>query len=226
MALDRPLVFLGPPAAGKGTQAKRIAELYGVPHLSTGDMFRDAVARGTELGRLARPIMERGDLVPDDIVMGMVEQRLARPDCAAAFVFDGFPRTVPQARSLDAILARLRKPKPLVLELCVARVMLIRRVAGRRTCSVGGEVYNIYDAPPKVDEICDFDGGKLVQRPDDRLEVVEERLKAYERQTLPLEEYYRSQGLLESTDGSASMDQVTRALVGIIEREQRQNGHL
>lgn len=141
-------------------------------------------------------------------------------------MFDGFPRTVPQAKSLDAILCGLHKPKPLVLELCVGRETLIRRVAGRRTCSVGGEVYNIYDAPPKVQEICDFDGGRLIQRPDDRLEVVEERLKAYERQTLPLEEYYRGQGLLQAVDGSASMEEVTRALVGIIEREQRQNGHL
>ena len=226
MALERPLVFLGPPAAGKGTQAKRIAELYGVPHLSTGDMLRDAVARGTELGRLAGPIMERGALVPDDIVMGMVEERLRLPDCSGGFVFDGFPRTVPQAAGLDAILCRLRKPKPLVLELRVDRELLLRRVVGRRTCVVGGEIYNIYDAPPKVADVCDRDGGKLMQRPDDFPEVVEQRLRAYERQTLPLEGYYRSQGLLQVVDGAASMAEVTRALVSIIEREQAQDGHL
>lgn len=226
MALERPLVFLGPPAAGKGTQAKRIAALYGVPHLSTGDMLRDAVARGTELGRLAEPIMERGALVPDDIVMGMVAERLCSADCVAGFVFDGFPRTVPQAESLDAILCHFGKPKPLVLELRVNRDLLLRRVVGRRTCSVGGEVYNVYDAPPKVDETCDVDGGKLVQRPDDRLEVVQERLKAYERQTLPLEHYYRSRDLLEVVDGSGSIDDVTRALVSVIGRAQERDGHL
>lgn len=226
MALDRPLVFLGPPAAGKGTQAKRIAELYGVPHLSTGDMFRDAIARGTALGRLAKPIMGRGDLVPDDIVMGMVQERLGRSDCAGGCVFDGFPRTVPQAVGLDAILCGLGQHKPLVLELRVPREMLIRRIAGRRTCSVDGEVYNVFDAPPKVDEICDRDGGKLVQRPDDRPEVFAERLKAYERQTLPLEEYYRRAGVLESVDGTAPMEQVTRALVSIVERVQGRDGHL
>jgi adenylate kinase len=226
MALDRPLVFLGPPAAGKGTQAKRIAALYGVPHLSTGDMLRDAVTRGTELGRLAQPIMERGALVPDDIVMRMVEERLSQPDCAGGFLFDGFPRTVPQAEGLQAILCRLGKRKPLVLELRVDREVLLRRVAGRRTCSIGGEIYNIYDAPPKEDEICDVDGGKLIQRPDDRLEVVDERLKAYERQTLPLEHYYRSRDLLEVVEGSGSVDEVTRALVGIIGRAQERDGHL
>jgi adenylate kinase len=226
MALDRPLVFLGPPAAGKGTQAKRIAALYGVPHLSTGDMFRDAVTRDTELGRLAKPIMERGALVPDDIVMPMVEERLSQPDCAGGFLFDGFPRTVPQAEGLDAILCRLGKRKPLVLELRVDREVLLRRVVGRRTCSIGGEIYNIYDAPPRVDEICDVDGGKLIQRPDDRLEVVDERLKAYERQTLPLEHYYRSRDLLEVVDGSGSVDDVTRTLVGLIGRAQERDGHL
>jgi adenylate kinase len=226
MALDRALVFLGPPAAGKGTQAKRIAELYGVPHLSTGDMFRDAIARGTQLGRLAKPIMDRGDLVPDDIVMGMVQERLGRSDCAAGCVFDGFPRTVPQAEGLDAILCRLGKHKPLVLELRVPRDTLIRRIAGRRTCSIDGEVYNVFDAPPKVEDICDHDGGKLIQRPDDRPEVFAERLKAYERQTLPLEEYYRREGALESVDGTAPMEQVTRALVSIVERVQGRDGHL
>ncbi len=226
MALDRLLVFFGPPAAGKGTQAKRIAELYRVPHLSTGDMLRDAIARGTDIGRLAEPIIDRGELVPDDVVMAMVEERLSRPDCAGGCVFDGFPRTVPQAQGLDAILCRAGKRKPLVLELRVPRETLIRRIAGRRTCSVGGEVYNVYDAPPRVDEICDRDGGKLIQRPDDRPEVFEERLKAYERQTLPLEAYYRREGVLESIDGSVPMEQVTRALVSIVERAQGSDGHL
>jgi adenylate kinase len=226
MSLNRPLIFLGPPAAGKGTQAKRIAERYHVPHLSTGDMLREAIARGTELGCLAKPVMERGALVPDDIVMGMVEERLSRPDCDGGFVFDGFPRTVPQAERLDAVLGRGGVGKPLVLELRVDREALLRRVAGRRTCSVGGEVYNVYDAPPRVDEICDVDGGKLIHRPDDYPEVVEERLRAYERQTKPLEEYYRSRGLLEVVDGTAPADEVTRELVKIVDRAQGRDGHL
>jgi adenylate kinase len=226
MSLNRPLIFLGPPGAGKGTQAKRIAERYRVPHLSTGDMFRDAIAEGTELGRLAKPVMENGWLVPDALVMGMVEERLGRPDCAAGFVFDGFPRTVPQAESLDAILCRRGLGRPLVLELRVDREKLLHRIAGRRMCSVGGELYNVYDARPRVDEVCDLDGGKLIQRPDDRLEVVEERLKAYERQTKPLEEYYGSRGLLESVDGAASVDAVTGELEKIIEGAQGRDGHL
>lgn len=226
MALDRPLVFFGPPAAGKGTQAKRIAELYGVPHLSTGDMLRDAIARGTELGKAVKPILDSGALVPDDIVMAMVGERLSCSDCDGGCVFDGFPRTVPQAQALDAILCRIGKRKPLVLELSVPRDTLIRRIAGRRTCSVGGEVYNVYDAPPHVDEICDRDGGKLVQRPDDRPEVFEQRLKAYERQTLPLEAYYRREGVLETVDGSVPMEEVTRALIGIVMRVQGRDGHL
>lgn len=226
MSLNRPVIFLGPPAAGKGTQAKRIAERYHVPHLSTGDMLRDAVARRTELGRLAKPIMERGALVPDDLVMGMVEERLSRPDCDGGFVFDGFPRTVPQAEHLQVILCQRGFGKPVVLDLRVDRETLLRRVAGRRTCTVGGEVYNVYDAPPKMADVCDVDGGKLIQRPDDYPEVVEERLRAYEVQTRPLEEYYRAQGVLEIVDGSGPMEQVTRALANIIDRAQGRDGHL
>ncbi len=226
MALKRALIFLGPPGAGKGTQAKRIAQAYHVPHLSTGDMLRDAIARGTELGRLAKPVMDRGDLVPDDLVMAMVEERLAAPDCAGGCVFDGFPRTLPQAEGLEAVLERLGFGKPLVVDFHVNEETLLRRLAGRWTCSVGGEIYNVYDAPPKVPGICDRDGGKLIQRSDDRPEVVKERFRAYERQTKPLAEYYRRQGVLEVVDASASMDQVNRALAAILERAQGRDGHL
>jgi adenylate kinase len=226
MALNRALIFLGPPGAGKGTQAKQVAERYRVPHLSTGDMFRHAVARGTDLGRLAKPVMERGDLVPDDLVMGMVEERLSQPDSAGGFVFDGFPRTVPQAEQLEGILQRHGFGKPLVVDFAVDEDILVRRLAGRWTCSVGGEIYSVYDAPPKVPGICDRDGGKLVQRPDDRPEVVTERLKAYARQTKPLEDYYRRQGVLEIVDGSAPVEEVSRALAAILERAQERDGHL
>jgi adenylate kinase len=218
MSLNRAVIFLGPPGAGKGTQAKRIAERYKVPHLSTGDMLRDAVTRGTELGRLAKPVMERGELVPDDLIMRMVEQRLTRPDCKEGFIFDGFPRTIPQAEQLNSILARRGFGKPLVVEFHVSPDTLLHRVSGRWTCSVGGETYNIYERPPKVPGICDQDGGKLMQRSDDRPEVVRERLAAYDRQTKPLSDYYREHGVLETVDGSAGVDQVSRALVEIFKR--------
>jgi adenylate kinase len=226
MSLNRASIFLGPPGAGKGTQAKRIAERYHVPHLSTGDMLREAVARGTELGKLAKPIMERGELVPDDIIMRMVEERLMRPDSTNGFIFDGFPRTIPQAEQLDRILERRGFGKPLVVEFRVNPEALLHRLSGRWTCSVGGETYNIYERPPKVPGICDKDDGKLVQRSDDRPEVVKERLAAYERQTKPLADYYRQRGVLEILDGTASMEEVSRALDEILKRAEGRDGHL
>jgi len=226
MALNRAMIFLGPPGAGKGTQANRAAKRYGVPHLSTGDMLREAVAQGTELGRSAEPLMERGELVPDNIVMGMVEERLARPDSAQGFIFDGFPRTVPQAEQLDKILARRGFGKPLVVEFHVSPETLLRRVSGRWTCSVGGETYNIYERPPKVPGICDVDGGKLIQRSDDSPDIVRERLAAYDRKTKPLADYYRQHGVLETVDGSKGVEEVSRELNEIFARAAGRDGHL
>jgi adenylate kinase len=226
MALKRALIFLGPPGAGKGTQAKQVAQRYHVPHLSTGDMLREAVTRGTELGRLAKPIMERGELVPDQIVMGMVEERLAQVDAADGFIFDGFPRTVPQAEQLDTILERRGFGRPLVVEFFVDADRLLHRLSGRWTCSTGGETYNVYDRPPKVPGICDNDGGKLIQRSDDSAEIVKERLAAYDRKTKPLADYYRKRGVLETVDGSASVEEVSRALSEIFKRAEGRNGHL
>ncbi len=217
-ALGRPVIFLGPPGAGKGTQAKLLAGQYRVPHLSTGDMFRDHVGRGTELGRRARPIMESGGLVPDEIVLAMVEDRIARPDCAQGFIFDGFPRTLGQAERLDQILARAALGRPLVIHFVVPAELLLRRLTGRRSCKVCGAIYNIYEHPPKVPGRCDVDGGELIERPDDREEVVRERLAAYERQTRPLVEYYRRQGVLRDLDGAAPADRVAEALEKILER--------
>jgi adenylate kinase len=226
MASKRAFIFLGPPGAGKGTQAKRIAKLLGVPHLSTGDMMRDAVSRGTDLGKIVGPIMQRGELVSDELVMKMVEERLAQPDCAAGCLFDGFPRTLPQAEGLDKILESKGFGKPVVVDLSVGDEKLLRRLTGRRTCSVGGEIYNVYDLPPKVDGICDNDGGTLVQRADDTAEVVNQRLAAYERATRPLTEYYRRQGVLHVVDASVSMDEVSRALGEIVKRAEGLDGHL
>jgi adenylate kinase len=214
--LGRAVIFLGPPGAGKGTQARQIAEAYAVPHLSTGDMFREHVSRGTALGLRAQPIMERGELVPDDLVLSMVEDRISRPDCNDGFILDGFPRTLPQAQALDEILRRRFKTEPLVVHFVVDSNQLMRRLTGRRTCKIGGEIYNIYDCPPKVPGRCDRDGGELVQRPDDREEVIAERLAAYERQTRPLVNYYRSRGVLKDVDGMASPQAVTKSVLELL----------
>jgi len=170
--------------------------------------------------------MERGELVPDNIVMGMVEERLARPDSAQGFIFDGFPRTVPQAEQLDKILARRGFGKPLVVEFHVSPETLLHRVSGRWTCSVGGETYNIYERPPKVPGICDVDGGKLIQRSDDSPDIVRERLAAYDRKTKPLADYYRQHGVLETVDGSKGVEEVSRELNEIFARAAGRDGHL
>lgn len=217
VAARRALIFLGPPGAGKGTQAKDVAKRYGVPHLSTGDMFRDHVSRGTELGQKAKPIMERGELVPDEIVLGMVEERIGRPDCANGCVFDGFPRTIPQAESLSAMLAS-RGFATLVLHIAVDSQQLFRRLTGRRSCKACGEIYNIYDRPPKVEGRCDKDGGELVHRADDREDVIRERLASYERQTKPLIEFYRARKQLADVDGGVGMEAVTRAILDVLAR--------
>ena len=218
MGLKRPVIFLGPPGAGKGTQAKRLAKRYEVPHLSTGDMLREHVRQGTELGRKAKPLMDHGDLVPYDVVLGMIEERITRPDAADGFVFDGFPRTMPQAEKLDEILKKRNVPRPVVVNFRVSNDTLIRRVAGRRVCKVGGEIYNVYDHPPKVDGRCDHDGGDLIQRSDDNAEVARDRLAAFEKQTQPLIDYYRAQGNLDDVDGSSSMDEVSHRLTQILAR--------
>jgi len=216
MPLKRPVIFLGPPGAGKGTQAKQLSARYHVPHLSTGDMLRDHVSRGTKLGLRAKPIMDRGELVPDEIVLGMVEERIGRPDCAGGFVFDGFPRTMPQAQKLDEILEKRRFASPLAVNFLVDHEELLHRVAGRRICSVGGEILNIHERPPKVEGRCDNDGGELIQRSDDRPEVVRDRLAHFAAQTAQLITYYRGKGDLEDVDGSASVAAVNRLLLGIL----------
>lgn len=226
MAPSRALIFLGPPGAGKGTQAKLAAQKCRLPHLSTGDMFRDAISRGTPLGKKVQPILGSGALVPDDLVMGMVEERLSQPDCARGFIFDGFPRTLPQAEQLDALLEGRGYGKPLVIEFCVSHDKLMRRLAGRWTCPGCGTIYNEFDAPPQVPGVCDRDGGALKQRPDDRPEVVRDRLVAYERQTRPLSDHYRRRGVLETIDAGRSVDEVSRALNAILKCAEGPNGRM
>lgn len=218
LLLARPVIFLGPPGAGKGTQAKLVAAHYGVPHLSTGDMLRENVALGTALGALAKPIMARGELVPDDLILRMVEDRIAQADCRQGFVFDGFPRTLAQAETLNGILKGQKAGPATVIYFSVPEEILMRRMTGRRTCKVGFEIYNIYDRPPKVEGICDVDGGELIQRPDDKPEAIRERLIAYHSQTKPLVEYYRAQGTLGEIDADASVADVTAAVFSALGR--------
>ena len=214
--LDRAVIFLGPPGAGKGTQAKELARRSSVPHLSTGDMLREHVAQGTSLGQRAQPIMARGDLVSDSIVLRMVADRIERPDCARGFVFDGFPRTVAQAQWLGALLRQHGFKPPLVIHMVIDPGLLLRRITGRRMCKVGGEIYNIYERPPKVAGHCDNDGGELEQRADDKQEIVGPRLAAYEKQTAPLAAYYRRLGRLRDIDASKSVDEVAKLIVEVV----------
>jgi adenylate kinase len=215
--LGRAVILLGPPGAGKGTQAQRIAQRYRLPHLSTGDMFRDNIARDTPLGRKAKPLMERGELVPDEIVLGMVEDRINQPDCANGFVFDGFPRTLQQADDLERICKQHFLGCTIVLHMVVNPDLLMRRLTGRRICKAGGHIYNIYERPPKREGICDVDGSELIHRADDSEGVIGERLAAYDRQTQPLVKYYTLRGLLTSVDAMAPADVVTESIARVLD---------
>jgi adenylate kinase len=215
-SLDRAVIFLGPPGAGKGTQAKELAKKCGVPHLSTGDMLRENIANGTPLGEKAKPVMARGEFVPDSLVLKMVADRIEQPDCWHGFVFDGFPRTVAQAQYLQVLLAQHGYKPAVVVHFVIDPGLLLRRITGRRMCKVGGEIYNIYERAPKVDGLCDNDGGELEQRPDDREEIVAPRLQAYERQTAPLVAYYKRLGRLNSVDASRSVAEVTQEVLEVV----------
>lgn len=214
--LARAVILLGPPGAGKGTQAGRIAERYRLPHLSTGDMFRDHIRRQTVLGRQAKPLLERGELVPDAVVLGMVEDRINQPDCERGFVFDGFPRTLQQAADLERICNEHHLGCTVVLHMIVDQSLLMRRLTGRRICKAGGHIYNVFERPPKVPGICDLDGSELIHRPDDSEGVIGERLAAYNRQTQPLVEYYTVRGLLSPVDAMADADAVTENIARIL----------
>jgi adenylate kinase len=216
--LGRAVILLGPPGAGKGTQAQRISQRYRLPHLSTGDMFRDHIQRGTELGKKAKPLMEHGELVPDEIVLGMVESRIDQPDCAGGFVFDGFPRTLWQADELERICQHNKLGSTIVLHMVVDHGLLMRRLTGRRICKAGGHIYNIYDRPPKREGICDEDGSELIHRADDSEGVIGERLAAYDRQTQPLVEYYTVRRQLSAVDAMADADAVTQSIGQILDK--------
>lgn len=204
------IAFLGPPGAGKGTQVKPLVERYGVPQISTGDMFRDHVGRGTDLGKQAKAIMERGDLVPDSIVISMVDERLHAPDCARGCLLDGYPRTLEQGLALEQILQRMGKQPPLVINLKTDYNLLLRRLTGRRSCPKCGKIYNIYLQPPDREGVCDLDATPLEHRKDDREDVITERLAAYEEKTAPLVEQFRmSSTLFYELDGGKQPEELT-----------------
>jgi len=211
------IVFLGPPGAGKGTQAKILIERYGIPQISTGDMLREHRAKGTELGKKAQEYMDKGQLVPDEIILGMVKERLSQPDCQKGFILDGFPRTVVQAEALDKLLSEMGKKLDFALALIVPDDLLVERLTGRRTCKNCGMMYHIKYKPPKVEGKCDVCGGELYQRPDDNEETVRNRLKVYHEQTAPLIEYYKNKGILREIDGSKSIEEITQQIISILE---------
>ncbi|MGH9681552.1 MAG: adenylate kinase [Candidatus Acidiferrales bacterium] len=215
--LGHAIILLGPPGAGKGTQAQRIAERYRLPHLSTGDMFRDHIRRQTELGQKAKPMMEHGELVSDDIVLCMVEERIAQPDCVNGFVFDGFPRTLVQAADLERICERHKFGCTVVIHMVVDPGLLMRRLTGRRICKAGGHIYNVYDRPAKREGICDVDGSELIHRQDDTEGVISERLAEYQRQTRPLVDYYRERNQLSEVDAMANADDVTASITKVLD---------
>jgi adenylate kinase len=202
------LILLGPPGAGKGTQAERLTQEFELPYFATGNMLRDAVARSTELGAKANEYMDRGDLVPDDVIVGVLLDRIEEPNAQDGFLLDGFPRTVAQADALEAALDRAGRKLTAVLCIEVPDDDLIRRLAGRRTCVKAGHPYHVETNPPKREGVCDVDGSPLVQREDDREETVRNRLEVYQRETSPLIEYYDDRGLLRRFDGTRSPTEV------------------
>ena len=211
------LVILGPPGAGKGTQAEYIVERYNIPHISTGDIFRENIKNNTELGKEAKSYMDKGLLVPDDLVIALVEDRLNKADAKEGFLLDGFPRTVAQAVSLDSILDKNNEKLTKVINISVDPEILIERAVGRRVCKTCGMTYHVKFNPPKEEGICDKDGTKLIQRDDDTEETVKTRISVYFDQTAPLIDYYRAQNLLVDIDGAKDIDKVFEDIVNGLE---------
>lgn len=214
------IVLLGPPGAGKGTQAQIVAHALGLPHISSGDIFRENLQNQTPLGQQAKVFMERGELVPDEITIAMIRERLRRPDCAQGALLDGFPRTPPQAKALEQMLAELGGRLLVVPFISVAEQVLIERLSGRWTCRAQGHVYHEKFNPPKQAGVCDVDGSELYQREDDNAETVANRVRVYYTQTAPLIDYYRRAGLLVEIDGAQPIEKVTEDLLEAIRTRQ------
>ncbi|BFH16953.1 adenylate kinase [Paenibacillus melissococcoides] len=210
------ILFMGPPGAGKGTQAERIVAEFGIPHISTGDAFRKAMNEGTPIGLKAKQYIDQGLLVPDDVTVGIVRERLAQPDCEAGFLLDGFPRTLAQAEALDGILTELGRKLDHVINLSVDRDLLLARLTGRRICKSCGATYHVIFNPPTQAGVCDKCQGELYQRSDDTEEKVGTRLDEYINKTAPLLEYYGNKGLLRQVDGEKEIDTVTSEIVSLL----------
>ncbi len=214
------IVLLGPPGAGKGTQAQVLSKDVQAPHVSTGDMLREALKAATPLGLQAKSYMEKGGLVPDDVVIALVEERLSKSDAGKGFILDGFPRTPEQAKSLDGSLERMKKPLDLVLYFKTSLEIILMRLTGRRVCGQCGKNYHLKNFKPKVEGICDACGGKLVQRPDDKEETIRQRLKVYEDQTAPLIDYYSRKGLLQEVSGDLDVKELNVQLMALFKSKQ------
>ncbi len=210
------IIMLGAPGAGKGTQAKQIADKYSIPHISTGDIFRANLKAGTELGKKAKEYMDQGLLVPDELTCDLVMDRIAQDDCKNGFVLDGFPRTIPQAEALDAALAKINQKMDYAIDVDVPDDNIINRMSGRRACLNCGATYHIVSIPTKQEGICDRCGNPVVLRDDDQPETVKKRLNVYHEQTQPLIDYYQKQGILKSVDGTQPMESVFGAIVEIL----------
>ncbi len=210
------IIMLGAPGAGKGTQAKQIADKYSIPHISTGDIFRANLKAGTELGKKAKEYMDQGLLVPDELTCDLVMDRIGQDDCKNGFVLDGFPRTIPQAEALDAALAKISQSMDYAIDVDVPDENIVNRMSGRRACLNCGATYHIVSIPTKVEGVCDRCGNQVVLRDDDRPETVKKRLDVYHEQTQPLIDYYKKQNILKTVDGTQPMEKVFDAIVEIL----------
>ncbi|WP_334110324.1 adenylate kinase [Thermodesulfitimonas autotrophica] len=212
------LLIMGPPGAGKGTQAAEIVKELKIPHISTGDMLREAVKQGTEMGKKAKEYMDKGQLVPDEVIIGVVKERLGQPDCKVGFLLDGFPRTLPQAEALDQTLKEMGIKLDAVINIRVPREKIVDRITGRRVCRVCGDTYHVVNKPPKESGKCDKCGGELYQRSDDTAETVNKRLDVYEAQTQPLLDYYGKQGIVRDINGDQPINKVLEDILAALKK--------
>jgi adenylate kinase len=210
------IVLLGAPGAGKGTQAKKLIEKYGIPQISTGDLLRAAVSAGTPLGKEAKSYMDKGELVPDSVVLGMVEERLKQDDCKKGYILDGFPRNTAQAEALDKMLSSLNMSLTAAVSVDVPFDDLMKRLTGRRTCKACGQMYNVYFSAPKKEGACDKCNGELFHRDDDKEATIKKRLEVYSAQTEPLIGYYKSKGILKSVAGTGSIDEIFKKVTEVL----------